>query len=406
MLNLELGTPQDKDGRSSILTSKGKSGHAVYGPYEQHQPGEYAVQFNIEMIDVVSGLRDQRCAVLDVTTDSGNRVLARKEVYASQLRHGRTSFAVRFRMDAVARVEYRIWVSGRATLILDDHRPVVAIEEAAAALELLASTAFPEDEAAETVPFFAAHKATLRGLYENGVGVRIHREAVVLTTGGVSFYARQLDDLNFVGEVLHERVYDFSLDGPISMIDVGMNIGLSSLLFAAKPGVVEVHSFEPFRSTFERASDNLTLNPACAAKIQAWNYGLSDRNYDDTILVAQDADSGAMSTVAAQQGIPIHVTLRDAAEVLGPILAAARERGVRVVAKVDCEGSEFAIFETLERHGLLGQFAAFMVEWHVLYENKSQRDLIAPLERAGFMVFDRSPRVGNGFFYAVRVADA
>ena len=72
--------------------------------------------------------------------------------------------------------------------------------------------------------------------------------------------------------------------------------------------------------------------------------------------------------------------------------------------KIDCEGSEFQVFESLEKAGLLDKITAFMVEWHRVYEGKDQLTLLDPLLRRGFMTFDRSPRTGNGFFYAVRVA--
>ena len=46
-----------------------------------------------------------------------------------------------------------------------------------------------------------------------------------------------------------------------------------------------------------------------------------------------------------------------------------------------------------------------MVEWHAMFADRTQEDLIGPLRRNGFLVFDRSPPRGNGFFYAVRMAD-
>ncbi len=111
-----------------------------------------------------------------------------------------------------------------------------------------------------------------------------------------------------------------------------------------------------------------------------------------------------MSTIGLSEGIPFPVVLRDAASALAPIIDSARARGLDVIVKMDCEGSEYAVFETLERSGLIGRASAYMVEWHAIFPDKTQEDLIAPLRRAGFMVFDRSPPRGNGFFYAVKQA--
>jgi len=103
-------------------------------------------------------------------------------------------------------------------------------------------------------------------------------------------------------------------------------------------------------------------------------------------------------------GIEVPLSIRDAATTLGPIIEAALARGRRIVMKIDCEGSEFQIFDSLERAGLLDKITAVMVEWHRVFDGKSQHTLMEPLRQRGFVTIDRSPRTGNGFFYAVRAA--
>lgn len=102
-------------------------------------------------------------------------------------------------------------------------------------------------------------------------------------------------------------------------------------------------------------------------------------------------------------GTPVHIVLKDAASALRPIIADARTRGREIILKVDCEGGEFGIFATLERNGLLDDVTAFMVEWHRMFEDKTEDNLIEPLKRAGFVVFDLTRPTGNGFFYAAKV---
>jgi hypothetical protein len=65
-------------------------------------------------------------------------------------------------------------------------------------------------------------------------------------------------------------------------------------------------------------------------------------------------------------------------------------------------GLEFAIFRALAEADLLKEVSAFMVEWHRMFDDKTQADLIDPLLDLGFIVFDQSNRTSNGFFYAVR----
>jgi hypothetical protein len=89
---------------------------------------------------------------------------------------------------------------------------------------------------------------------------------------------------------------------------------------------------------------------------------------------------------------------------LNPSFDQQKKRKLDIIAKVDCEGSEFWIFEQLDAHKLLPDIAAFMVEWHRGSGGKMQHDLIKPLRRHGFLVLDVSPKEGNGFFYAVRTS--
>jgi hypothetical protein len=67
--------------------------------------------------------------------------------------------------------------------------------------------------------------------------------------------------------------------------------------------------------------------------------------------------------------------LKSAAQVFAKIIEDAKAKHLDIVAKIDCEGSEFAVFEALETAGLLSEVSVFMVEWHRGF-NKSHSDLI------------------------------
>ena len=103
--------------------------------------------------------------------------------------------------------------------------------------------------------------------------------------------------------------------------------------------------------------------------------------------------------------------MRNAARVLTPIVESAISRGLKVIAKVACAGSEFAVFESLESAGILEKISAFMVEWRGGEGEKTQKDLIMPLLNHGFIAFDitsssgdgRNSVLGNGFFYAAKL---
>jgi hypothetical protein len=86
-------------------------------------------------------------------------------------------------------------------------------------------------------------------------------------------------------------------------------------------------------------------------------------------------------------------------------LADAEKEKKAVFLKIDCEGSEFAIMQSLERAGLLILIDAIMIEWHKWWSaDLSQKDIIRSLLDAGFVVFDRTTpaNVFAGMVYAVR----
>lgn len=402
MLNLELGSPETIDGRSCLRTSKGPFGHALYGPYEQLSPGEYIAGFRVRSDEHPLPPAKTLLAVIDISCDSGKQLLARQEIRSPDLSAGDT-FTIPFAVSAPCRAEYRVWVSGKVSLLIDDNRPAVPVRRSPSGTLAVGEDAHFPDEAGKTAPFFVENRELLLGLYNQGVSIRIVGDQVRLVVDGIVLNASCLDDVQFVGELFFENAYNFGLDRPVAVIDIGMNVGLATLHFASKSEVAEVHGFEPFEETFDRAAANLALNPDLSAKVTPYRYGLSDRDHDGTVLVPGHGVSGAMTTVGMEGGVEARLSLRDAGPLLAPIIEDAVSRGLDVVMKVDCEGSEFAVFESLQRSGLLGKIRAFLVEWHSMFDGKTQQTLLAPLREAGYLVFDRSPPVGNGFFYAVRI---
>lgn len=404
LYNQELGTIQETAGRRALLAERGRSGCALWGPYKVLQPGRYAVEYGIGKGAGSAAKGDPIVAVIDVARDGGNEVVAKREIRLSELTEEETRFHLMFELEAASTCEFRIFAEGGVPLVLQEARPLVevatrAIDPAA----LFDSRRFP-DPATAGAPFLAAEEAQFRALYDRGVGVRVVGHDVVLTVGGVSLYCRCRDDMNFIGEIFFENAYTIATGHDTCVIDVGMNIGLASLLFASRPQVKEVHSFEPFPTTFARASANLGLNPALAAKITPYHIGLSDRDEEATFIVPDTGDSGGMAARQHRHGKPFPLVLRDAASVLRPIVEQARDKGRDVILKVDCEGGEFDIFRSLAEAGLFDRISAVLCEWHAVFDGQNQAQLTDPLTRAGFIIFDQSPPTGNGFFYAARLA--
>jgi FkbM family methyltransferase len=409
MLNLRLicnpkiGSLVDADGTQCILTKAGAVGHAIYGPYQRLEPGYYAVEICLRAAEEYAFDRDEICAQFDAAVQQGDVILGCQDIFLSQLQHGEIFVPLAFHNTVTQPFEFRLHVSGKIPLIIEERCRVIPLEGADADhAALLPATRFPDPHNASTPELLRTLLPSFRLLHENGAIINVADEGLIVELGSVSFHARQVDDIILVGELFLNHVYNFLADGEWCAIDIGMNIGLASLLLAAKPFVREVHAFEPFADTFERARANLSLNPEIADKISLYNVGLADKDEDKTVLIPNERPSGSFEIKGSPSGVPHRIFVRNAATALRPIIKAAKARGRDVIVKVDCEGSEFPIFAALDADGLIEHISAFMVEWHKIDWSKTQQDLMAPLLRRGFLVFDLSREGANGFFYAVR----
>jgi FkbM family methyltransferase len=208
------------------------------------------------------------------------------------------------------------------------------------------------------------------------------------------------DEVHILHEILVRGYYDFCVQGQVVVWDIGMNIGLATLAFAAMPCVRAVEGYEPFRPTYERALANFRLNPALADRIQTSNAGIGP---EDAVLRgawSEDCPGNASTTPDVvpfpQDGATQEVTILGAAAVLAEIQR--KYPGVTIVAKVDCEGAEYGIIQALHNAGVLSSVGIFMIEWHA----NGPAELVSLLTSAGFAVLSQATSPGHfGMVYGV-----
>lgn len=93
-------------------------GHAVYGPYETKTHGVYEVDFRLSLAEE-AGERDAVCAVLDVAAQHGGVSLARQAISCSDLGGEPRTFSLLFVLRRIEQLEYRVFVTGAADLLID-----------------------------------------------------------------------------------------------------------------------------------------------------------------------------------------------------------------------------------------------------------------------------------------------
>jgi FkbM family methyltransferase len=221
--------------------------------------------------------------------------------------------------------------------------------------------------------------------------------------GDIKYNIQAFDQLYILNEVFIEGVYSIDPRENFELIDIGMNVGITSLFFAQQPQCTAIHAFEPFKLTYEQAVVNINLNTSFSSKICTYNYGLGKEN--KTITVTYDKDNkGSMGlngipaylTGQSHEILNEHIIIKDAAEVLKPIITNINKSENQLILKMDCEGSEYDIFESLEDANYLSYFSFIILEWH--YKNPDQ--IYRALEKNGFTFLTLNPASTAGMIYA------
>lgn len=397
MFYSEIGQLERVRGDERVSVKKGQAGCVLYGPYTTLAPGRYVVEFHIEA-DTSAPSETVWCNI-DVAAGFGTRLLVQKDLTEADLLRSGKRIALQFDVDTKDVFEFRISSTGVGAFAVQAHRPLRRIDHQTGQMS---DVILPE----VANKFFNTHRTDFWFFETNGFTFEVTAQDVIAEFSGTRFHVNNVEDFQVLSEIFIHNEYNFITGRDKIVIDIGMNAGLASLFMARDPSVREVHSFEPFSLPHARALRNFALNPRTANKIRPNQFGLGEKDEQMEVMVRSDATIG-ISVRGADAGKPETIRIKEAAGVIGPLGERARNANMDLVIKMDCEGSEFGIFETLGRHGLLSSINAMVIEWHKWWsKDKTQMDLIAPLLDAGFIVLDKT-QLSNphaGLCYAVKAA--
>jgi FkbM family methyltransferase len=186
--------------------------------------------------------------------------------------------------------------------------------------------------------------------------------------GELTFEISSAEDVFVLMEVFGIGVYALTHPSPAIVIDIGANIGASSLYFASKSWVERVYSFEPLKPTAKIARANIDRNSKVRDKITLHEFGLSSR--DETLTVEYSPEwKGKSGKASLPTNLPRsveswkeNIDLKAASKILPEILDSAPGRAV--IVKMDCEGGEWNILPDLAQCGLLRRIDQLLFEWH------------------------------------------
>ncbi len=225
----------------------------------------------------------------------------------------------------------------------------------------------------------------LKERFPQSFAVNIHGDQVHLTVDGITLLVRTWGDVDVMHEILVRELYHFQPNGPCVVWDVGMNVGMASLYFAAMPEVVAVHGYELFRPTWEQAGLNFALNPSHQSKIKSHSFGLGARSLVLELPYHEDLKGivGLDGPLAVHEGVVMRqewVQVMPATEALSALIA--QHPQLPVILKMDCEGAEGEILEDLETSKSMRNLSIIIMEWH---GSDMRRRVESLLKRNGFL---------------------
>jgi FkbM family methyltransferase len=181
----------------------------------------------------------------------------------------------------------------------------------------------------------------------------------------MKFLINSWEELFILNEVFVKKIYDTNLPDKYALIDIGMNVGITSLFFASKSGCEIIFAYEPFPATIEKANRNFEMNMSFE-KIHVFPFGLGyparkvPVYYSDILKGSVGIYENALANQSSDRQVK-ELEIRDVAENV--------ERNLTMyegsyLAKIDCEGAEYEIIRRLDETNLLRRISSFMVEWH------------------------------------------
>lgn len=190
---------------------------------------------------------------------------------------------------------------------------------------------------------------------------------IVSDISGIHIREVNKNDRGVLSEIFGNRMYNIDFKKGSVVIDFGMNIGTATLFFAADSNVDRVYGFEPFPDTYDSAMRNIQLSDEwIREKIETYNYAVSDFEDVKEIPVMTEFSGGRTTEIdylKQVKGKRIEkITFKNAADVLQNIIDS--NAGKHIVLKIDTEGSEFEIFNSIRETDIVSRFDAIMLEYH------------------------------------------
>lgn len=221
--------------------------------------------------------------------------------------------------------------------------------------------------------------------------------SIISSIGKIKIREKKRTDFDIVSEIFVHNCYDINtLDETVIVIDMGMNIGGATLFYAQKDNVEKVYGFEPFPDTYQQAIDNFLLNKE-EIRNKIHPFCVAASNWEGSREIAVNVEESGWRNIFSCDKEKQRVTIysRRASDIVEEIV---RENpGKRILLKVDTEGSEFDIFDSIGKTSLLEKIDAIAMEYH------RDPEVILDLLKRNYFKYVMSGKIDFGMIYAFRM---
>ncbi len=173
------------------------------------------------------------------------------------------------------------------------------------------------------------------------------------------------------------------------IVDIGAHIGLFSI-YALKCNPKEIIAFEPIKENYDLFKENILLNEI--KNIKCYNVAVSDEKLEVEIYFNKDF---AAHSLINKDGYSRKVKSRSLKNIFDENKIDECD-----ILKLDCEGSEYVIFETLPDN-YYNKIKKIIMEYHIIDSNfKHLENLKNKLEEMNFVLKTNSTNEYMGMLYA------
>ena len=205
-------------------------------------------------------------------------------------------------------------------------------------------------------------------------------DGIILSTNNHVFTIMEIYGLNEYMLPIFYKLEDFVV------FDIGMNRAYATLKFASFNNCSAIYGFEIDKVTYDKAVENILLNPQLSNKIKTFNFGLSDVDeivdlyyydgYDGlNTMMPEFLESGSALNHYKDKVEVKKVKVKKASEIISNILSENNIQS-KVVLKIDTEGAEYKIISDLISSGIIDKVDVIIGEGHIFSGNDFRQDLL------------------------------